>query len=59
MIEKPVILIIMDGWGLREETEHNAVFEAKTPNVDGLTKKYPYTTIGASGGSVGLPEGQM
>ncbi len=59
MVEKPVILIIMDGWGIREETEFNAVAAAETPNVDALTGKYPSTTLGASGSSVGLPDGQM
>ena len=49
----------MDGWGIRGETEYNAVAQAKTPNIDTLTKTYPYTLLGASGESVGLPEGQM
>lgn len=49
----------MDGWGIREKKEYNAVAQANTPNIDILTKSYPSTLIGASGESVGLPEGQM
>ncbi len=49
----------MDGWGIRKKTEYNAVAQAKTPNIDTLTKSYPSTLLGASGESVGLPEGQM
>ncbi len=59
MIKKPVILIIMDGWGIREEIKFNAIAEGATPNIDALTEKYPSTTLGASGNSVGLPDGQM
>jgi len=56
---KLAVLIIMDGWGLSDEKEHNAVYQANTPNVDRLCKQYPYTTLQASGEAVGLPEGQM
>ncbi len=56
---KLAVLIIMDGWGLSDEKEHNAVYQAKTPNVDRLCREYPYTTLLASGEAVGLPEGQM
>ncbi len=52
-------LIIMDGFGVRKETEGNAVLAAGTLNLDELRAAYPNTTIGASGLSVGLPDGQM
>ncbi|SFS32133.1 2,3-bisphosphoglycerate-independent phosphoglycerate mutase [Marininema halotolerans] len=57
--KNPVALIILDGFGLREETHGNAVAQAQKPNFDQLWEAYPHTTLGASGGSVGLPEGQM
>ncbi len=56
---KRPILIIMDGWGWREETHANAVRLAHTPVVDDLWERYPHTLIEASGPWVGLPEGQM
>ena len=56
---KPVALIILDGFGLREETANNAVALAKKPNFDRYWAKYPHTTLRASGEAVGLPEGQM
>lgn len=56
---KPHVLCICDGWGVREEKEHNAIALAHTPNWDRILKNYPHTTIGTSGTDVGLPEGQM
>ena len=56
---KKAILIIMDGWGWREEEDANAVKLARTPNVDRLWNEYPHTLINGSGPHVGLPEGQM
>lgn len=56
---KTVALIILDGWGYREATEHNAVAAAKKPFFDMIWKKYPHTLLEASGLQVGLPEGQM
>ncbi len=56
---KPVVLCILDGFGLREETKGNAVQLAKKPNFDYLWNTYPHTTLEASGKKVGLPEGQM
>jgi len=53
------MLIILDGWGIRGETEGNAVAQANTPYYDGLLDKYPHTQLAASGEDVGLPEGQM
>ncbi len=56
---KPLLLIIMDGWGFREEREGNAILLAGTPNLDALKANYPFTLLRASGEAVGLPEGQM
>ena len=55
---KPVILCIMDGWGLAPPTAHNAVFQAHTPHFDRMQKTYPCTSLAASGEAVGLPAGQ-
>ena len=57
--KKPIVLCIMDGWGINENTENNAVALAKTPNVDFLTETFPYSTLDASGQDVGLPIGQV
>ena len=59
MNKLPVILIIMDGYGIRKETYGNAIAEAKKPHLDMLMSKYPTTLIQASGEYVGLPDGQM
>ncbi len=56
---KPVVLCILDGWGLREERENNAVALANTPNFDRIMAECPNATLTASGPDVGLPEGQM
>ncbi|WP_242216686.1 2,3-bisphosphoglycerate-independent phosphoglycerate mutase [Bacillus cereus group sp. BfR-BA-01380] len=58
-MRKPTALIILDGFGLREETYGNAVAQAKKPNFDGYWSKFPHTTLTACGEAVGLPEGQM
>ena len=58
-MKKPVVLMILDGFGINENHEHNAIFEANTPNIDKLMKECPYVTGEASGLAVGLPEGQM
>ncbi|HLG94586.1 MAG TPA: 2,3-bisphosphoglycerate-independent phosphoglycerate mutase [candidate division Zixibacteria bacterium] len=54
-----VILIILDGYGIREADRYNAVTLARKPNLDRLFEGNPHTQLGASGRSVGLPEGQM
>lgn len=59
MRKGPVALIILDGFGLREEYEGNAVAQSKKPNYDRLWNAYSHTTLTASGESVGLPDGQM
>lgn len=56
---RPVALIIMDGFGLRNKVEGNAVAQANKPNYDKYLSIYPHTTLTASGEAVGLPEGQM
>lgn len=56
---KPVALIIMDGFGLRNDVVGNAVAQAKKPNYDRYLSEYPNTTLTACGEAVGLPEGQM
>jgi 2,3-bisphosphoglycerate-independent phosphoglycerate mutase len=56
---KPVCLIILDGWGLSEKIEGNAVRLGKTPNMDSYHNIYPNTKLKPSGEAVGLPEGQM
>lgn len=55
----PVVLIILDGWGYREQTDGNAIAVGNTPVMDSLWTAYPRTLIRASGKAVGLPEGQM
>ncbi len=56
---KPVVLCILDGWGLSEDTEFNAVAQAHTPTFDGLMQHSPHARLIACGEDVGLPEGQM
>jgi 2,3-bisphosphoglycerate-independent phosphoglycerate mutase len=55
----PALLLILDGWGHREATDHNAIALAHTPVWDRLLLQYPHTLIHTSGMKVGLPEGQM
>jgi 2,3-bisphosphoglycerate-independent phosphoglycerate mutase len=54
-----IALIILDGWGYREDPTHNSIKQAKTPNFNKLWESYPHTLLEASGLAVGLPEGQM
>jgi len=56
---KPLVLIILDGWGYRAETKGNAIALARKPTYDRLLREYPNTLIHTSGPFVGLPEGQM
>lgn len=56
---KQAVLIVLDGWGWREDTKNNAVAAAKTPNFDHFWQKYPHALLEASGEAVGLPAGQM
>lgn len=56
---KPVVLLIMDGWGYSANPSYNAIHAAKKPFWDGLWEKYPHTFIRTSGAAVGLPSEQM
>ncbi len=55
----PLVLIILDGWGYREDANDNAIASAATPVMDSLWATYPHTLIKTSGKAVGLPDGQM
>ena len=59
MSKKPTVLMILDGYGLNEKKENNAVYEAKTPVMDSLMAECPFVKGYASGLAVGLPDGQM
>ncbi len=59
MSKKPLLLMILDGWGFNSNPAHNAVALAKTPNLDGLLAEFPHEQIQTSGMAVGLPDGQM
>ena len=59
MSKKPTVLMILDGYGLNEKSEANAVALGKTPVMDALMKEYPFVKGYASGMAVGLPDGQM
>jgi 2,3-bisphosphoglycerate-independent phosphoglycerate mutase len=55
----PVLLAILDGWGAGEQVQGNAIHMAATPNMDRWQQEFPFTTLQAHNGAVGLPEGQM
>ncbi len=57
--QKPVMLIVLDGWGYRESKKDNAILASKTPVFNSLWSKFPHSLLKASGNAVGLPEGQM
>lgn len=59
MRKKATVLLVLDGYGLNEKTEGNAIAQAKTPVMDRLMNEYPFVKGNASGMAVGLPEGQM
>ena len=56
---KPTVLLVLDGYGLNDNPEYNAIAMANTPVMDGLMKDYPFVKGYASGLAVGLPDGQM
>ena len=56
---RPVLLIILDGFGINPNPEHNGVAQAQTPRLDEYFSRYPMTSLQASGHAVGLPDGQM
>ncbi|MBI5539565.1 MAG: 2,3-bisphosphoglycerate-independent phosphoglycerate mutase [Bacteroidia bacterium] len=53
------MLMILDGWGIGDKSHSDAIFNAKTPNLDSLTSKYPHSQLLTCGENVGLPDGQM
>ncbi|MFQ3680512.1 MAG: 2,3-bisphosphoglycerate-independent phosphoglycerate mutase, partial [Pseudanabaenaceae cyanobacterium] len=55
----PLVLVILDGWGYREEATGNAIAGAAPPVMQSLWAAYPKTLLQASGKAVGLPKGQM
>ncbi len=59
MSKKPLMLMILDGYGVNPDTYGNAILSADKPSIDRLFAEYPNTTLGASGLDVGLPDGQM
>lgn len=56
---RPVVLCILDGWGIGERDSTNAIHAARTPNLDKLEREYPTAVLDAAGEAVGLPAGQM
>ena len=56
---RPLVLVIIDGWGYRTDPFGNAIAAAKKPNWDALWQRWPHTTLAAAGEPVGLPEGQQ
>jgi 2,3-bisphosphoglycerate-independent phosphoglycerate mutase len=54
---RPIVLIILDGWGINPRAEGNAIALARTPHFDVLWNEYPHTQLAAAGGAVGLPDG--
>ncbi|MBU0743838.1 MAG: 2,3-bisphosphoglycerate-independent phosphoglycerate mutase [Gammaproteobacteria bacterium] len=59
LTHRPIMLMILDGWGYSEKTEGNAIAAANKPNFDRLWQEYPHALLSASGLDVGLPRGQM
>ena len=55
----PLVLIVLDGWGIREDRDHNAIALARTPVYESLLERFPHAQLIASGEAVGLPAGQM
>jgi len=58
-MDKKVLLVILDGWGIATNPAVSAIAKARTPFIDAVLAKYPATTLQASGEAVGLPQGQM
>ncbi len=58
-MKRQIALIVLDGWGYREDTKDNAIAKANKPTFDSIWSKYPHTILDASGLAVGLPKGQM
>ena len=58
-MNKKVILLILDGWGITQDPDVSAIFNAKTPYINSLYDQYPSSELRTDGKHVGLPEGQM
>lgn len=58
-MKKPLMLMILDGWGINPDPANNAVAQANTPNLNGYLRDFPHVQIHTSGMAVGLPDGQM
>ena len=58
-VPRPILLVILDGWGMNRSARGNAIAAARTPVMDRLLREYPSTILAASGEAVGLPPGQM
>jgi len=58
-MKKPLMLMILDGWGINPDPANNAVAQANTPNLNGYLRNFPHVQIHTSGMAVGLPDGQM
>jgi len=58
-MNKKVLLVILDGWGIAPNTSASAVDQARTPYYHSLLERFPHSTLQASGEAVGLPDGQM
>src|SRR5687768_17474138 len=58
-MSSPLVLLVLDGFGIRHERDHNAIALARTPVYDALLARYPHAELIASGEAVGLPAGQM
>ncbi|OPY55743.1 MAG: 2,3-bisphosphoglycerate-independent phosphoglycerate mutase [Pelotomaculum sp. PtaU1.Bin035] len=58
-VRKPLVLVVLDGWGLSSRVEGNAIAQANIPNMESYLDRYPNCTLVCSGEEVGLPEGQM
>lgn len=57
--QQPVVLMILDGWGISKQTEGNAIAQSSTPNMDKLLSQYAHSQLLCSGEAVGLPDGQQ
>ena len=58
-MNKKVILMILDGWGITQDPKVSAIYNAKTPYINSLYTKYGHASLRTDGEHVGLPEGQM
>ena len=59
VVPRPLVLIVMDGWGINPRSDANAIAMARTPHIAQIARTFPHTQLATSGPAVGLPEGQM